>query len=83
MPLLLRVRGWDWGYRKGSGNAASLGTPLRPLSRCRWSLQPYADSVRDSTWRWWKNKKQDQVRVRLRGGGLARPGHPSVPLSGC
>ncbi|XP_036732375.2 cation channel sperm-associated auxiliary subunit gamma isoform X5 [Manis pentadactyla] len=22
--------------------------------------EPYADSVRDSTWRWWKNKKQDQ-----------------------
>ncbi|KAK2500247.1 hypothetical protein MC885_017250 [Smutsia gigantea] len=48
------------GDRKGSGNAASLGTPLRPFSRCRWSLQPYADPVHDSTWRWWKNKKQDQ-----------------------
>ncbi|XP_024589521.1 cation channel sperm-associated protein subunit gamma isoform X3 [Neophocaena asiaeorientalis asiaeorientalis] len=35
--------------------------------------KPYADPVHDPTWRWWKNKKQDQVR----GEGGESVGGPS------
>lgn len=47
---------------QGSGNVGCLWTLRSAPSRCWRSLQPYADPVHDSTWRWWKNKKQDQVR---------------------
>lgn len=53
------------GIRAGKGpeKANCLGTlpSAPPGSRCWWSLQPYADPVHESTWHWWKNKKQDQV----------------------
>lgn len=63
-----------WGLRRG------LGMP--PLSRCPRSLQPYADPVHDSTWRWWKDKEQDQVHGRgLRVGGGAAP-HPTPRQTG-
>lgn len=64
-------RAWVYIFQFGSGagtearDTACLGTPLdipTPSPRCLQFLQPYADPVHDPTWRWWKNKKQDQVR---------------------
>ena len=54
-----------WGAGTEARDTACLGTPLdipTPSPRCLQFLQPYADPVHDPTWRWWKNKKQDQVR---------------------
>lgn len=53
-----------------------------PSSRCRRSLQPYADPVHDSTWRWWENKKQDQVHgedCESVGGAASDPPHHHRP----
>ncbi|XP_063108750.1 cation channel sperm-associated auxiliary subunit gamma isoform X4 [Cavia porcellus] len=42
-------------------SGARLSGPCRPIApSILGSPQPYADPVHDPTWRWWKNKKQDQ-----------------------
>lgn len=75
-------RGWVCIFQFGSGagteagDTACLDIPT-PSPRCLQFLQPYADPAHDPTWRWWKNKKQDQVRGEDgESGDGAEPGSP-------
>nr|XP_020737275.1 cation channel sperm-associated protein subunit gamma isoform X7 [Odocoileus virginianus texanus] len=54
-------RVWEpWGFHSENSLAVYQGLVYYLLKLHSKYDKPYADLVHDSTWRWWKNKKQDQ-----------------------
>ncbi|XP_043292771.1 cation channel sperm-associated protein subunit gamma isoform X6 [Cervus canadensis] len=54
-------RVWEpWGFHSENSLAVYQGLVYYLLKLHSKYDKPYADPVHDSTWRWWKNKKQDQ-----------------------
>ncbi|XP_061244106.1 cation channel sperm-associated auxiliary subunit gamma isoform X19 [Bos javanicus] len=49
-----------WGFHSENSLAVYQGLVYYLLSLHSKYDKPYADPVHDPTWRWWKNKKQDQ-----------------------
>ncbi|XP_057391052.1 cation channel sperm-associated auxiliary subunit gamma isoform X3 [Balaenoptera acutorostrata] len=62
-----------WGFHSDNSLAVYQGLVYYLLWLHSKYDKPYADPVHDPTWRWWKNKKQDQVR----GEGGESVGGPS------
>ncbi|XP_066874566.1 cation channel sperm-associated auxiliary subunit gamma isoform X5 [Kogia breviceps] len=62
-----------WGFHSDNSLAVYQGLVYYLLWLHSKYDKPYADPVHDPAWRWWKNKKQDQVR----GEGGESVGGPS------